>query len=106
MKYRLARREVSFVTYTSVTFRERAHNYVTKFITVTILNDNIQLANNALIFHLNYQDILAAVAVAVVAVELVVIGSSNSSSSSSSSSSRRSSSSNNNNIRSPAHPTI
>jgi hypothetical protein len=55
-----------------VTFRERSHKYATKFITVTILNDNIQLAINALIFHLNYQGISAAIAVAVVVVKLVV----------------------------------
>jgi hypothetical protein len=55
-----------------VTFRERSHRYATQFIKVTILNDNIQLAINALIFHPNYQAILAAIAVAVVVVELLV----------------------------------
>jgi hypothetical protein len=54
-----------------VTFRERSHKYATKFITVTISNDNSQLAINGLIFHLNYQEILAAIAVAVVVVEFV-----------------------------------
>jgi hypothetical protein len=71
VKYRLDRRHVSFLTYTSMTFRERSHKYATKFITVTILNDNIQLVIDALIFHLHYQDILAAMAVAVVIVELI-----------------------------------
>jgi hypothetical protein len=55
-----------------VTFRERSQKYATKFISVAILNDNIQLGINALIFRLNYQDILAAIAVALVVAELMV----------------------------------
>jgi hypothetical protein len=57
-----------------VTFRERSYKYEAKFITVTILKEYIQLPINALIFHLNYQDIAAiAVAIAMVVVELVVV---------------------------------